>query len=236
MRKVLVTRPEPAASATAARLRRLGFEAVVAPVIRIESIRASMPDGLFDGIVVTSANALGGLTDISEAMKSLPVLCVGERTADAARRAGFHRAESAGRNARHLVSVLFGRFQAGARFLYLAGSVRKRDVEDELVRHDIHCETVETYHAIPEREWPSVLLAGIGDCDAVLHYSRAAAEAFLAVADRSGFDPTGKSLQHLCLSDDVAEPLRQAGVLLVEVAQTPNEDALFLLLNDAPRP
>jgi uroporphyrinogen-III synthase len=236
MRKVLVTRPEPGASATAERLMRMGFKAVVASVMRIEGTGGGIPDGPFDGIVVTSANALGGLTDISEAMKSLPVFCVGERTADAARRAGFHRAESAGGDARHLLTVLVGRFQSGTRVLYLAGSVRKPDVEDELGRHGIHCETVETYHAIPEREWPSVLLAGIRDCDAVLHYSRAAVEAFLAVAGRSGFDPTGKSMHHLCLSEDVAEPLRRAGAFLIKVARTPNEDALFLLLNDAQRP
>jgi uroporphyrinogen-III synthase len=169
-------------------------------------------------------------------MKSLPVLCVGKRTADAARRAGFHRAESAGGDAGHLVTVIGGRFQAGTLVLYLAGSVRKPDVEEGLRRHGILCETVETYHAIPETEWPSMLLAGITACDAVLHYSRAAAEAFLAVAGRSGFDPTGKSMHHLCLSEDVAEPLRRAGVFLIKVARTPNEDALFLLLNDAQRP
>ncbi len=215
---------------------RMGFKAVVAPVMRIEGTGVGIPDGPFDGIVVTSANALGGLTDISEAMKSLPVLCVGKRTADAARRAGFHRAESAGGDAGHLVTVIGGRFQAGTLVLYLAGSVRKPDVEEGLRRHGILCETVETYHAIPETEWPSMLLAGITACDAVLHYSRAAAEAFLAVAGRSGFDPTGKSMHHLCLSEDVAEPLRRAGVFLIKVARTPNEDALFLLLNDAQRP
>lgn len=212
---------------------RMGFEAVIVPVMRIEGTEVGIPDGPFDGIILTSANALGGLTDVSEAMKSLPVLCVGERTADAARRAGFYRAESAGGDARHLATVIVRRFQAGTRILYLAGSVRKPDVEEGLGRHGIHCETVETYHAIPETEWPSVLLAAIRDCDVVLHYSRASAEAFLAVAGRSGFDPTGKSLHHLCFSDDVAEPLRQAGVRLIKIARTPDEDALFSLLNDA---
>lgn len=215
---------------------RLGFSPLVAPVIRIEGAGGALPDGSFDGIVVTSANAVRGLNDISEAMKSLPVLCVGERTADAARKAGFHRAQSAGGDARHLVGVLVGRFQPGARILYLAGSVRKPDMEEGLRRHGIQCETVETYHAIPETEWPSVLLAGIRTCDAVLHYSRAAAEAFIAVASRSGFDPTGNSIHHLCLSEDVAEPLRRAGVFLIKVAPTPDEDALFLLLHDAQRP
>jgi hypothetical protein len=76
------------------------------------------------------------------------------------------------------------------------------------------------------REWRGLVAAGDG----------AAAEAFLAVASRSGFDPTGNSMHHLCLSEDVAEPLRQAGAFLIKVARTPNEDALFLLLNDAQRP
>lgn len=236
MRTVLITRPEPSASATAERLKRMGFDAVIAPVMRIEGTRAGIPDGPFAAIIVTSANALVGLNDVSDALKSLPVLCVGERTAIAARIAGFHRAESAGGDARHLGTILVGRFQAGTRILYLAGSVRKPDVEQALTRHGIKCDTVETYHAIPEEEWPPALLAGIRRCEAVLHYSRSAAETFLSVAGRSGFDPTGKSLHHLCLSEDIAEPLRRAGAMLINVARAPNEDALFLLLDDVQRP
>src|SRR6266550_4717165 len=72
MRRVLVLRPEPGASATVERARRRGLEAIAMPLFEIEPVTWDAPDpGTFDALLLTSAHA------------------VGEATADAARNAGF---------------------------------------------------------------------------------------------------------------------------------------------------
>jgi uroporphyrinogen-III synthase len=90
MRRVLVLRPEPGASATVARARQRGIDAFAIPLFEIEPVAWQTPDpGGFDGLLLTSANALryggAGLAQL----RALPVYAVGEATAEAAREAGF---------------------------------------------------------------------------------------------------------------------------------------------------
>ena len=77
-------------------LRALGHEVLVAPLLRIESIGADF-GGPFDAVLMTSANAARAVASHPRANEliMLPCLTVGDRSADAARAAGFTRVESA---------------------------------------------------------------------------------------------------------------------------------------------
>src|SRR5512136_904975 len=89
---VLVTRPHPDDEATAAGLRARGFEVLKAPMLRFEPV-AFHDDGEanYGAVIVTSANALRGLTPHlkDSPLLKLPLFAVGEHTAAAARQAGF---------------------------------------------------------------------------------------------------------------------------------------------------
>jgi uroporphyrinogen-III synthase len=112
--RILITRPEPGASRTAARLRAAGFEAVVLPLTRIERLAFGVPEGRFDGVVVTSAQALAGV-DASRFI-SLPVVAVGDTTATAAREMGFSRIETASGSVESVAAVAAANFERGNRF------------------------------------------------------------------------------------------------------------------------
>ncbi|HEX2762667.1 MAG TPA: uroporphyrinogen-III synthase [Allosphingosinicella sp.] len=90
--KLLVLRPEPGASETAARASEVGLEVVVAPLFSITPVAAEPVDPAnYDAVLLTSANgarfAPGGLT-------GLRCFAVGEATAAAARAAGFAEVET----------------------------------------------------------------------------------------------------------------------------------------------
>ncbi len=57
MKRVLVTRPEPAAAQTAAKLRAAGYEPVLLPLSRTVALSFTVPDEVFDALTITSANA-----------------------------------------------------------------------------------------------------------------------------------------------------------------------------------
>ena len=85
--KLLVLRPEPGASETAARAREIGLDPVVAPLFGIEPVEAgSIDPGCFDAVLLTSAN---GARNAPPGLTGLPCFAVGESTAAAARAAGF---------------------------------------------------------------------------------------------------------------------------------------------------
>src|SRR3569623_3441241 len=112
---MLVTRPEPDASETAARLNALDIETVIDPLLIAHTLPTSLPPAEgFAALAVTSANALRALAhrgDLS-GYRGLPLYAVGDRTAETARRLGFGNVASAGGTANALVALLV---EAGAK-------------------------------------------------------------------------------------------------------------------------
>jgi uroporphyrinogen-III synthase len=87
---VLVLRPEPGASATGERARRLGLVPVVAPLFAVRPLAWDAPDPSgFDGVLLTSAHAARQAGPQLGGFLHLPCYAVGEATAAAAAEAGF---------------------------------------------------------------------------------------------------------------------------------------------------
>ena len=122
MRRVLVLRPEPGASATLARARRRGLDAIATPLFKIEAIKWEAPDAAqFDSLLLTSANALRKGGEELSKLRALPVHAVGEATAEAAREAGFEIAATGEAG----VDKLLESVEPDARLLHLCGEHRR---------------------------------------------------------------------------------------------------------------
>jgi uroporphyrinogen-III synthase len=88
--KVLILRPQPGADETAARARAMGLDPVVAPLFALRPLAWTPPDPAgFDAVMLTSANAARLAGDGMTPFLALPCFAVGERTAAAAREAGY---------------------------------------------------------------------------------------------------------------------------------------------------
>lgn len=233
--RVLVTRPRPEAERTAGALRTMGHEAVVAPVLRIEVIQPSFGAGPFAGIVITSGNAVRALNDHPRKQEviKLPLFAVGARSAAAAREIGFAEVISADGDMGDLAALLTKRFGGkDANLLYVAGEDRAGDLAAALASAGIHMEMIVVYRAVPDEKFPAALGSALaaGPLDAVLHYSRRSAEAFLTGAGNAGLTSAVLTLPHFCLSEDVAAPLASAGARNTMIAPHPDEASLLGLL------
>jgi uroporphyrinogen-III synthase len=231
--RVVVTRPQADSERTAASLEALGHEVLVAPLMRIEPVAVDLA-GTWSAIVITSANALQAVPAPADGVKTLPVFAVGDRSAEAARRAGFAEVNSANGDIRDLVRLVAARaVGAKAPLLYLAGEDRTGDLVAQLAAHGIDAEMKVVYRVVAE-VFPPVLAAALesGDVDAVLHFSRRSAELFVEGARSSGVAGPAEDVRHLCLSSQVAEPL--TGASRIAVAARPEEAALIALLQAPP--
>lgn len=225
--RVAVTRPQVDGERTAAALEALGHEVLVAPLMRIEPVAADLA-GTWSAIVITSANAMNATTAFAD--KRLPVFAVGDRSAEAARQAGFTEVISANGDIKDLVrSAVSHSAGAKAPLLYLAGEDRSDDLVARLATQGITAEMKVVYRTVADA-FPPVLAAALesGDVDAVLHFSRRSAELFVAGARSAGVADPALDVRHLCLSAQVAEPLAGAG--RIAVAARPEEAALLALL------
>jgi len=97
--------------------------------------------------------------------------------------------------------------------------------------------TQTTYRMVPVPSLPPEVCEAFvaGRIEAVLHYSRRSARAFLEAARAGGVEISVLSIPQCCISDAVASIVREAGATQVLVAATPDENALFGALERALR-
>lgn len=230
--RVVVTRPLPEGERTAAALRAGGHDAVLAPLMRVEPVPAVLA-GDWSAVIITSANAVRALPAIQLApLTALPLYAVGERSAAAAREAGFRDIHSAQGDAAALIDLIARRgSNKAAPHLYLAGQDRAADLGGTLAAKGIDVVTAVVYRAVTAGFPPTLIAAiGQGKIDAALHFSRRSAENFLVGAQAAGLAVEALGLMHLCLSVQVAEPLTAAGAPRVIVAPHPDEASLLSCL------
>jgi uroporphyrinogen-III synthase len=242
---VLVTRPQPDDEATAASLRARGLEVLTAPMLRFEPVAfQDDTDAAYGAVIVTSANALRGIEPHLENSRllALPLFAVGERTADAARDAGFEKVISADGDAAGLrdcvlASVKTKELKKASPLLYLAGADLARDLAGELGERGFTVVTHTTYRMAPVSSLPREICDAFAAhrIEAVLHYSRRSARAFLQAARAGGVEISALAIPQCCISAQVATVVRDGGATQVVVAATPDENALLEALDRALR-
>lgn len=209
MTRVIVLRPEPAASETVRRARELGLDAEAIPLFEIEPVAWDAPEASsFDGLLLTSANAVRHGDHQLHQLRGLPVHAVGEATAEAARAAGFDVA-TVGKAG---VDRLLGSIRPDLKLLHLCGEERKAPGEapQQIV-------AIPVYRA-RERE---VSLQGISGAVALIHSPRAGRRFAGLVADR-------QSIAIAAISPAAAEATGD-GWAQVAAAETPTDEALLAL-------
>jgi uroporphyrinogen-III synthase len=214
MARVLILRPEPGATATIERVLKRGLEAVALPLFDIERVEWTAPEaGGFDGLLLTSANAVrcagGQLTEL----RGLPAYAVGAATAQAARDAGFDVASTGEAG----VDRLLGSLAAELKLLHLAGEDRRTPSD---ARQDITAVTV--YRSTAKE---GVDLAPASNSVALIHSLRAARR-FAELADGAGIDK--HTIRIAAISSEAAQAAG-GGWAAVEAADEPSDDALLAL-------
>jgi len=242
---VLITRPHPDDETTAASLHAKGFEVLLAPMLRFEPVAFhDDEDADYGAVIVTSANALRGIEPHLKGSRllGLPLFTVGQHTAAAARSAGFRNVIPADGDASALrdrvaAGVKARELRKGSTLLYLAGADLARDLAGELGERGFSVVTQTTYRMNPVSSLPPAVVEAFAAhaIEAVLHYSRRSARAFLQAARGEGVEISALAVPQCCLSDAVASVVREAGAPQVMVAAAPHENALFQVLDRALR-
>ena len=227
--RVLVTRPQADAARTAARLAARGHEAVVAPVPRScrrgerlrPCVRRRRPD--------ERPRAAGPAAVLGTAAAGLRG---GARTGAAAPAAGFAQVRAAGGDARALWRALVAAIPPPARPAPRRRARPQGGAGGVPTRAGYRVQVWEAYEARAAARLPDNLppLLKAGRIDAALHYSRRSAGLFVELCTREGCLPAFRALAHVCLSADVAIPLRGVGVDPV-IAAAPDEESLVAALD-----
>jgi uroporphyrinogen-III synthase len=218
--RVWVTRAQPGAEATAERLRALGHEPVVAPLIEVRPIPGAQVDLEGVGsIAFSSANGVAAFAALS-GERGRRIYAVGRATGEAAQRAGFADVAFGDADVAALVRLIVeDERRPGGAVLHVSPAEPAGDLVGALTaagveaRRAVLYETVATVAATPR---------GI---DVILIHSPKAAR---ILAELAGGDPALKAATVRALSGSCAAPMRASGFARVEVATSPTEDALLI--------
>jgi len=234
---VLVTRPSPDDALTAKNLRARGFEVLCAPMLRFEAVPfQDDADANYGAVIVTSANALRAVAPklANSRLLKLPLFAVGEHTAAAAREAGFgevitSRGDAGALREQVVAGAKAKQFRKASPLLYLAGADLARDLAGELGEKGFTVTTLPTYRMTPAPSLPREVCDAFvaHEIEAVLHYSRRSARAFLDAARAGAVEISALALPQCCISPSVAAVLRDAGAAYVSAADAPDEESLF---------
>lgn len=219
--KILIIRPEPGASASAARARAAGFELIVLSFFAIGPRAWQVPDAsAYDALLVTSANAIRHAGPGLKALSTLPVHAVGERSGGAVRDAGLSIASI---GAAGVEEALANAASAGHRhLLWLAGEEHKTAAPVAGVKQD----TIICYASDPVT-LPDDTATVIASADIVALHSPRAAKLFAETMDRLGI--ARSELIIAALSPAIADAAGE-GWRGVAVAAQPSDSAMLSAL------
>lgn len=184
VRPIVILRPEPDNSATVSLVQEAGLLPLSLPLFAIEALPWHLPPfAPHDAVMLTSANAarmLGRAPDaVRQSVTSLPLYCVGKRTAQAAEIQGMSVAQQGDSGVNMLLRRMAG--EGVTRLLWLAGEERTQPAMPSGLVIDI----VTTYRA----RLLSVAVDAVPATAIILVHSRRAAHAIASIlAQRGTYD------------------------------------------------
>lgn len=227
-RGVLVTRPEPGAAETAARVAALGFRPVLAPAL-VLAPRPVAPHPPVQAILLPSRAAARAL-----APSPTPVLAVGEATGEEARARGFAQVAVAGGDAADLLRRARATLDpAGGPLLLACGrgyshalAASLRGAGFRVIRRAVYA-AAEAESLPPE----AVESLRVGNVCRALFFSPRSARCILRLLEQDGLGEAARGIVALALSPRVAAELKPLPWREVRVSPRPHQDPMLELLD-----
>jgi uroporphyrinogen-III synthase len=235
-RQVWVTRAQPGAETTAARLLAAGLRPLVAPLLEAHALAAAQSEferpqlDAIDALAFTSANGVRAFAAL-DPRRDLPAFCVGAATASAARAAGFAAAVSAEGDATALAALLATRLPPGARVLHPCATETAGDLATPLTAAGLGLRALPLYETRAVDALPPAVAAAFEAhaLDALLIHSPKASRAAARLLAPLGHDALGE-VEVCAISEAALAPLRALPFAALKAAATPDEIALLALL------
>jgi uroporphyrinogen-III synthase len=230
LKRILITRPEPGATQTAARVTALGLLPIVAPVLSITARQPTVPDRVAASLL-TSRNAIAACP---ASLHGRPVFAVGTATAAQAAEAGFRHVFSADGDATALAILVAGALSPMDGSLFLpTGQGQGRDLATSLRRRGFRVVRRVAYQAACVPVLPEAAATHLrqGQVTAAMFFSGETSRHFVRLLRAMELVDTVRNVEAVSISERAAVALRPLPWRRISVAAKPNQDAMLVLLN-----
>lgn len=232
--RVLVTRSAPDVDGDLARLAKRGHQGIACPLFHTEPVpgaRISVGDA--QAVLVTSRTGVRALAG-ADPERGVPLLAVGDATAEAARGCGYAQVESAGGDWLALAALARRRLNpARGPILHAGGAAVAGDLVGALGAEGFAVDHVALYRARARETLPRAGREALedGGVEAVLLFSPRTAATFARLVAAASLGARCSSLEALCISPNVAKAAAPLPWRRARAADTPDSDSLYRLLD-----
>ncbi len=230
--RLLVTRSEPDAKSQADALAALGHEPVLSPLLEIEFLKPPLALYRAQALIATSRNALRAAQRLPQfdAMRELPLMVVGEATAETAQTIGFDQITEGPGTAAGLAEMIAETLDPGrGELIHLAGENLAFNLQAALESQGFEMAVSVLYRAHPAKALSpeATKLLDTGALDGVILMSPRTAQIFADLTEAK--TELLRGLYGFCLSVAVARPIEQSGMTL-RIAHLPRSEELLALI------
>jgi uroporphyrinogen-III synthase len=229
LKRVLITRPEPGATETAARLTALGLIPIIAPFLSIVTRDIRAPDRVA-ATLLTSRNAVFAC---SPSLHNRPVFAVGTATATQATAAGFSRVFNADGDATTLARLVADTLSPADGSLFLpTGQGQGADLAASLRQRGFHVLRRVAYRVsgVPVLPEPAATHLRQRQLAAAMFFSGETARHFVRLLHAAELSDAVSDVEAVSISERAAMALRGLPWRRISVAAKPNQDAMLVLL------
>lgn len=210
--KVWITRTRPAADASANVWRAAGFEPLVEPLLYIQAVtHASLAKD--EVLIFTSKNGVDYM-----ACSGQRAICVGDATADHARKAGYSDVVSVDGTSGDITKWVRSNLQKSQAVTHVSGWHVRGSITEDLQASGHAASRVRVYRSVPRPIWPET------PASHVALYSPLAARVFADLAKGQRLS----DLSAICISPATADELAGLELKSVRISARPREDELIL--------
>jgi uroporphyrinogen-III synthase len=231
----LITRPLEDARTTAANLKDMGIDSFIEPLLEIiylpEAAKAlhSSLDGA-QGIIVTSSNAVRAL-HVFSIPKNFPLIAVGEVTAIRAKELGFTDIKNSAGDVHNLVDFIIEKYKNNkGKFIYASATITTGNLAQKLIDSGFAVDEINVYRSVPAEQFSRQCFADLKSFNLALLYSPRTAKVFATLL-RNAQITNIENFHVFCLSDKVANYMKEFGFKIHVAKQPDNESLLELICN-----
>ncbi|MDE1151351.1 MAG: uroporphyrinogen-III synthase [Micavibrio sp.] len=239
-RRILVTRPQPAASEFADKLKDEGFEVFLAPMteyVEIDNTPKDMAD--YQGLIFTSIQGVN-IFAAREPERYIAVFAVGEATAHAAEKAGFRRINVAAGDGDAVVQLIRReKSKYGLkRVLHPCGEDTAQDITAALKGDGVYVDRLPIYKARFTSQLPMDVSRALldGEITTVTLFSARTAANFVKLLQEPELKDISSSMEAVCLSDRVAAEIKGVPWRVLRVAKAPHLESVLDILRTREEP
>jgi len=231
LKHVLITRPEPGATQTAARLAARGFIPVVAPLLSIIPKEVRLP-GHVAATLLTSGNAIAAC---HPSLYARPVVAVGTSTAARAAEYGFRHVVNADGDASALLNLVAANLAPADGSLFLpTGQGQGTELVASLRRLGFRVIRRIAYKValVPTLPEPAAIQFQRGQLTVAMFFSGETSRHFVRLLRKAGLIEAVSDVHAISISERAATALRTLPWRRVSVAAKPNQESMLVLLDE----